>query len=500
MTHDSAVRIVVNLVPEIEKRGAAQVLTEHARTEDLPPAQLEKLAQVYNTLRTVSYIDNADQTARGATVDLLDVPELVMSYATGSGREKSAARPIAFATHDSRVVDLNRALKSELYPDVEKAASSATAPMLEVDAVMQERIGREDVANALLDLELDIQDEMSKLAGAIFAAAPWAVDDPLTRDISEFEEEALRRQSVGAVKAAGVYMEKFAAPHRTKIVRFSYDEPVVKYAYEMPHENGERMARLAQLVGTYEIIKNAAETDELADDLIRRAIEEGESPDAGASFSFEPPNFDPEDTDIPDTDELIDSRVRDGRTTGTEKIPWREEESDKKRQGNSPDGEKGKGGKKESPLISIAAAPFAAIGGTVAAAKQKADETLSSIVSKERENKAQRSADMSVEDIKRAMNVRRLVGTDPVLREADPKLVFEVYNSIVAKNPDIAGDTAALRLILREAVSYEGLTLDAQKMLTEIRRNSAQGQKESDEVERKRYAVGGAVIPTKLKA
>jgi hypothetical protein len=51
---------------------------------------------------------------------------------------------------------------------------------------------------------------------------------------------------------------------------------------------------------------------------------------------------------------------------------------------------------------------------------------------------------------------------------------------------------AALRLILREAVSYEGLTLDSQKLLSEIRRNSEQADELSDINEKSRYTVGGA--------
>ena len=88
MTHDAAVRAVVNLVPDIEKRGADVVLRDYAVAEDLPPAQLEKLAHVFNTLRTVDHIAQASD--RGSSVDLVDVPSLVIGYATGLDREKKA--------------------------------------------------------------------------------------------------------------------------------------------------------------------------------------------------------------------------------------------------------------------------------------------------------------------------------------------------------------------------------------------------------------------------
>lgn len=493
MTHDSAVRTVVKLVPEIEKRGAAAVLTEHAAKEDLPPAQLEKLAQVFNTLTTVSHIDNAEEADRGATVPLVDVPKLVMDYATGAGRVKAAAAPLSFSSHDPCLVDLNKALKFELRPELQKAAGDATGPREAAEEVYQRQITRDEAEAARLSVELDLQDEMSKLAGEIFSAAPLADDSYFVRDVSEFEEEALRRQPAGIVKAAGDYLEKFAAPHRTKLIRFDYSQPLVKYAYEIPHALGEKFAELASTLATFEIVK-AASDDDFAS--IRAALQ---SPDANLDMSIAPGAADPDALpggEAEDTAALLEQIQQDPTlTAGTEQK--RTPSKDSSGSGGGGGDKKGGGdhSKKDgvgSKAIGLIAAPLSAVGGAVTGAAAKADEMLHQIVSKERDNKPQRAADMSVEDIRRAMNVRRLIGTDPVLKEADPKLVLEVYNSLAARNPDLAGDMTALRLILREAVSYEGPTLDSQKMLTEIRRNSTQGQKESDELDKKRYAVGGA--------
>jgi hypothetical protein len=499
MTHDSAVRIVVKLVPEIEKRGAAEVLAEHAYNEDLPPAQLEKLAQVYNTLRTVSHIDNAEEGARGDTVTLVDVPELVMRYATGSDRTKAAAGPLSFSTHDPRVVDLNRALKMELKPELQKAAGSVTAPMAEVNKEYVNYVSRELASAALLDLEIDLQTEMSKLAGELFAAAPRDRDNHFVRDISEFEGEATRYHSAASVKAAAAYLEKFAAPHRTKLIRFDYDRPLVKYAYEIRNILAEKLGELGRAVTTYEFIKQAST---LSDEDMAKLLElSGQSPDADLAGTYIPgqpaPGVDAAGEE--DTQAELDRAAQAGLTSGTQQKRRERDEDDKgDKGGKGGSGDDSKGGKGHAGDIAaaVAASPFRVVGGAVNDAALKADAALNALVSKVRDNSAQRGADMSVEEIRRAMNVRRLIGTDSVLKEADPKAVLEIYNAIAARNPEIAGDMAAVRLILREAVSYEGLTLDSQKLLTEIRRNSLQGQKESDELDRQRYAVGGAVLPS----
>ena len=549
MTHDSAVRTVLNLVPEIEKRGASQVLTDYATKEDLPVAQLEKLAQVYNTLRTVSHIDHADESERGATVSLLDVPNLVVGYATGIGQEKAAHGPHSFSSHDISRVDLNRSLRREL-GGVEKAASQASGAPSEVNANYKLAVDREQTSNALLLIEVDIEDEMAKLAGEIFAMSPLVGDSLFDRDISDAEEEALYHQPESAVKAAGDYMERFAAPHRSKLTRFTYDRPLAKRAYALEHALGEKFALLAKSAATLEVITKMATTIKEQQEIAGKSPDEddptlvltqnpsGEVVETEISPAMQqwmlgggpPPKVDkgktdPERDGADEDDEAggegeepplsADDRLRaaEGLSASTDAPPAEggagpeQQEKGKSQSGKGSGGGTGDGAKTNakpgvtgSDLLSAVAAPFAAAGSAVRGAATKADDMLSKVVSKERQNKAQLASDMSVEDIRRAMNVRRLIGTDPVLREADPKEVLEVYNSVAARNPEIAGDMAAMRLILREAVSYEGLTLDSQKLLTEIRRNAEQADEAADSNERRRYAVGGASPIQILKA
>ena len=500
MTHDSALRTVVGLVPEIEKSGAAKVFADYAAKNDLPPTQLEKLAQVYNTLATVSHIDNADEAARGDSVALLDVPQLVMDYVSRPEHVKAAAPRIAMASHDIRIVDLNRAVKFELRPRIEKAASEVTAPPEDAQAAFARRVTRDDIKASLLELEVDLEDEMSKLASAIFTAAAPIQDARgrvSARDIAEFEEEALRYQPEFAVKAAGAFMEKFAAPHRAQIARFDYSRMPAATAYDIPHEMGEKFAELAKTAMTYDLIKRASDDDEEALAVLRAALPQ--SPDEAFLPNYNAGNKDPRAPELQegegDPAELLNRMQEEGLLGKTEQTPAGPR-ADTSSENRKPSGESDKGKDSKhgagSLALDLAAAPFAAVGNAVTGAAKKTDEWLSNVVSKERSNRAQKATDMSVEDIKRAMNVRRLIGTDPVLKDADPRAVLEIYNTIAARNPDIAGDMASLRLVLREAVSYEGLTLDSQKLLTEIRRNSEQGAKESDENSRRRYAVGGA--------
>lgn len=520
MTHDSASQTVVSLVPEIEKRGAAEVLTEFARREDLPPSQLEKLGQVYNTLRTISHIDNAKDD-RGSSVPLLDVPIMVAGYATGADREKVATGPLSISSHDLNTVDLNRALNLELRqlsspPSMAKAASTevTTTPEKAAESVLS-FAGTQEFEAALLDVEIDLENEMAKLAGEIIGAAPLTGDSTFRRDVSFFEVEALRRQPEEAVKQAGDYLERYAEPLHITLDRFGYDREIEKYAYEIPHAMGEKFAALAEAATSYDVIvKLAAET-------IPKSPDEGTKDKIGY-FGAAPPTDPPAFDDIPDTKKETDTgggetaeeaaakANQHGVTPVTGKPSKDDQDKDKDKTkakdkdngggggGRNRDGDK-KSEPKEKSLDPVGAAtdllarPLNAVSSGVQGAAAKADDILTKITTKERQNKAQKDLDIDIEDIKRTMNVSRMIANDPVLREVEPKEVMEVYNSIAARNPDIAGDMAALRLVLREAVSYEGLTLDAQKMLSDIRKNEAQGSQVAQDNDRKRYSVGGAM-------
>jgi hypothetical protein len=522
MTHDSAVRTVVSLVPEIEKRGAEAVLTEYANREDLPPAQLEKLAQVYNTLRQVSHIDNADADARGATVPMVDVPTLVVGYATGIGQEKVAAGPHSFSTHDLRTVDLNRAMRFEL-GTLSKAAAEVTGQPAQVGGMFDRAEMVEKVAGALIELEVDLEDEMSKLASEIFAAAPRVDDSHFCRDISEFEEEALQYQPALAVKAAGDFMEKFAAPHRTKLSRFAFDRQVPQRAYDIGHALGQKFAELAKAAGTLDvIIKLAAhatippgaglppDNEQVVDQMLSGLFStptfnrDAEDPNISAVTQAAKAKAEADaaaggqPADVSSALSAAEAVSTEGRPAAGGGGPPRRDDRPPK-EGGPGSTEKTKDGTKHS-LIEMLSIPIKATTSAIQSTNEKAQTLIRDITTKPRKNTAQRDTDLSVDDIRRAMAIRRLIGTDPVLKDADPKAVLEVYNSVVARNPQLAGDMAALRLILREAVSYEGLTLDSQKLLSEIRRNSEQAEEAATTNENARYAVGGSILPTVSKS
>jgi hypothetical protein len=400
---------------------------------------------------------------------------------------------------------------------VEKAAAAKVVYEADVNEVL----------DTLLDLELEYRMDMSKHAGVIFAAAPHT--DIWERDISDFEKEALYLQPAHLVKKAGDFLESFAEPYHVKLVRHNHDEGLAKRAFDVTSALGEHFAALAKAVGAREVIvkmaqgKVSQEEYEAAggamDDVRTRmptftgggadpeAPTDLETPPDGATDALNeeagartgapapggPPAGGSSTTDLAALRELLLQQRGGSGSGGGGKTP-----PDKKSEKGSGKGTAGGG---MGQIAAVLGAPIKATSSVITGAASKADETLTRITSKERDNKAQRRSDLDVADVRRAINLRRMIGTDPVLREADPRDVLEIYNSITELNPELAGNMPALRLILREAVSYEGLTLDSQKLLADIGKNRAQGEQAMAENDKRRYASGGAnpinLLPSK---
>jgi hypothetical protein len=61
----------------------------------------------------------------------------------------------------------------------------------------------------------------------------------------------------------------------------------------------------------------------------------------------------------------------------------------------------------------------------------------------------------------RAMaTVQRLMAQDEILSTKDPEKVFEAFNTIRSASPEVAGDMSLLRIMLRNALDYQGVDID----------------------------------------
>jgi hypothetical protein len=507
MTHDSAVRTVASLLPEIEKKGAEKVLLDYAIREDLPAAQLEKLAQVFNTMRTVAHIEKAAD--RGSSVDLVDVPILVTDYAVNDHSPVKAAAPrIHVPSHDSSKVDLMSALRREMAePRLAKAAS-------ETEAAKPTSFSREEVLNSSLELQADARLEMSKLAAEILSIAPRDGEGRI--DLSGAVTDARHTRDHGWVKSAAEWLKSAT---RSEVLLGNVSAPLVKRAFHVGTKSADLMERFVDEFVTYTALsKMAGSLNTVLPEEEEGVDTSGLSPedlaDVTQQFAQQAQTDAPAAPATKEEEDPTKTRPEDKSSINPVTPPAKPKSENEKTKSEESEegGSKGKGGgskgSKDQDELSVrdilngvggaVAAPFSAVGGALTGAAGRANDLLTSITSKERTNRDQQRADVSVEDIRRAINVRRMIGTDPVLRESDPRDVLEIYNAIARQNPEIAQNMTAVKLLLREAVSYEGLTLDAQKQLADIRKSTGESEAKESENTKRRYAVGGSVLPAAL--
>lgn len=467
MTHDSAVRTIVSLVPEIEKKGAEAVLLDYAEGDNMPPAQLEKLAQVFNTLRTLDHIDKQASADRGKAVKLVDVPQLVMDYISRTKQEKSAT-PIAarVSSHNPATIDLMSAVRFDA-PQV-KAASALKAPV-------KRRFTKKEIEALAIEMEIDAREAMEKIATELLTKLPKMSDGSL--DISSALADARPHCNDEVLnKAVGWLKSASTAP----LIGANMDAPLAKRAFAMTGECGKLLVDFNYEFASRELMKKLATQ---VDDARQAQTENSEELESEVENLLREMNIDPGDDEPAKRPSFVTDSGTDAGGEQGKAESFSRTSPPTSANGNS----------NVSKVLKAIGAPIRATGDIISQTENVAKNQIDRVTGKERFNNDQLRSDIDVEDIRRAIGIRRMIGTDPVLRESDPREVLEIYNAIARTNPEIVTNMPALRLLLREAVSYEGLTLDSQKQLTDIRQNSTKAEAQEAENLRRRYTIGSGV-------
>lgn len=534
MTHDSAVRTIKDLAPAIERDGAESVLLKYASEKDLPVAQLEKLAQVYNTARTLMHLQASDSPA--SSVALVDVPSLALNYAGGLEQACAPAKvKSAAATHTSDV-DLLAAVRREVFGAPEPKLTKAAAVRV-VEDCSSVTVSPDQLMEHLHDLAAEARVELSKCATTLLRH----FSDRHNVNLGDIESDLLTFHDRNRVKSAldwfsgyfpksahiNRYPEDAAAPQRkmaflTEAGELASDL-VSAYAASSEYKKLSQMSatEIASVIGlkrastdTEEGIVVEPETDQdKAKPDPRKALEErmkrkgvpAEQADSGEE-GIVTPN---EQGEAPKNRKQKSTRDESSEVSDTER--GQREKAGPKGSGESmsmsptdravdlPPSQTlpGRGLKFVADSLASGAR---SVGDAATGLASATDRVLARITDRERSNAPQRRADESVADLRRRMELARHFAKDPVLREADPRLIESVYNSIARVNPELAYNIPAVSLILREGTNYDGITLDAQKQLVDIRKGIADAESKENDNSRRRYSIGGSELPAVLRA
>lgn len=505
MQHYEAVEALHEILPLIKSEGSAEkALLKYANEHRLATTQLTKLAHVFNTARTHAFLDrNPDN--RGGSFPIVDTEKLSADY---EAMPESSDGEVSFKIAARKTA-----------PDFFKMASTeATVKSAEekkdvpVDPAYAEADAREKarIAKAKKEGEVIESDEAFQIVSDEKNEAKKAfdtlVDGLKSADFKDFEEDVMMHGYTSAkdktvldelAQACGGY---FGCE---KIARCSAISPARKLAYDRTN-----------LLPTFEKIMTHLQNAEDAENYakaVKRASTSGKDIDE---------DLHTEETAV-ETALKETARRAAAENNQVDKMPGQDEGAARHSGGGTPPqtphgtqpGGGGGGSTHSNPPNLAAKADYTNLlkqtldhsqsgdksdnGGVKGtdhldnAAKQiseilktiptggemrghlfgKPDESkgsLASLLSSQAPNHRQRHVDNKVMDTRGMANLQKLIMTDPILREADPDHVVDMYNDLRNAKPDLAHSPQQMAFALREALQYGGVPASTAKTLVDI--------------------------------
>lgn len=492
---------ISGLLPRIKAAGNAEaILLDYARTENLAPAQLLKLAQTMNTARQLTWMDQNPE-ARGATIPLIDGANLCAKYAAFAGPQvavKRASHAVVIAD-EARVPDFFK-LASAGGTFVKQAEAVVTAPPMSAHEAKLLAMDKRSCAERDIEtIEVLREDYLEKYAHA---------REQLSRAlITSGDNLATIEEDVRVLGAPGDYEAltaavKYAAKFRPPIATLFADLAATKRATK-------RML-LVDRCGILPLVKAATAQRALilACDAVKKSYFDTEIPvvnlPADAGGQAPQPQRNNERRGSQRNNERRGSRGSDpsyNSSQGTGEAASRDfiDDALAPRRGASPAAAgKSKGGetdfiKEVADAITEMRPKPGASGRVMESLMGKGNSETGIIPAALRGMKhapgiRQKGIDEAIRDVSTAATLQKLLMTDEVISEADPAQVADLYNDLRQADPSISHNPNRLRFALREALQYGGITQQSFKTLAETDRNMMQAAKDRMGIQQQLYA------------
>ena len=492
MNHHRVIQVLNQLLPTIKEAGSPKpVMLKYAQDNNLSPAQLEKMGQVFNTAKTLTFLDRSPD--RGASFDLLDVPELVSEYSQWEPQAKAASAPVP--EHNPLRFPGMKPMTRLLDEDLEKAASDKQIEelsqwekqarrkaldriQLELEdaeeewtqkqaqarkwARQQDALADIDPQDAALDLVFNLGERLGKTA----CRWVWDLDPDVTQEQANEKRawdtgvaqdrvrlEALDRaveliegaQRVAELRKSAMFLGRSPRPPQDEEVEaewvdnegLSADDFVNVDRGEWYTPKGERFRP------DYEASYTTSEKP--------KPGERGKELDAAADKARQIRLQDEQDRD---RETKRDRESFDRMTRGVDQVL--------------------------TPVDKL-------MTGVIDASGVK--DKYRALTAPPTQNRAQQSLDTERLDTERSLVLARLMQSDPIISEADPDTVQELYNSLQEVSPEYVRDPARLRMALREAVEYGAVPIHTLNELAQYRKTLAEARGREGDIEDREYRI-----------
>lgn len=452
-----------DVLPELKasKAKPEDVLLKYATTKNLSPALLEALGQIFNTAKTVSYLEKSAN--RGGTFPIVDVPKLVERYldTRTDGTKQAMTLGWELTNHDTGY-ELPECFDSVLgdHNTVPPVTEEVLDPRAQAKAAA---VAKEDV-QVLVGFAEQFLDECKDNARKIASTVERAIRSNSDLDFASVESDALFLHG-DAIKQAADNLASLLAANHIHVKRASG-----------PGKN--RLVRDATgLLGHIEAFHKCLEQIGHTHDLVKEAM--------SATSTEREHALDPAFEDVISRLNISNysKRTRDfstGQGAGMGPSPLLKKK---------PDVGKDKGtnyiDSLSTGLDGLAAEPLRYLGGK---AKQIFEDSS---------NPEQKQVDMGMDDVRQVAMLQNLLTTDDVLSESDPDKVIAAFNTIRNASPTMAKDVNIMRVALRSMVAHDGISPFDVKGLSD-----AELASQKVDINRKLMndaAYGGKPLPATLK-
>ena len=428
MQNDVAINTLDRLIPSIRETGDPEgVVLKFASSENLAAAQLDKLGQLFNISKTITYMSKAAN--RGGSFKLLDIQEMLSKYASftpvGSQQKTASVKPSEFLKSASVSEDHD----AFAFPSFYKAAKEGreefvdngnplepTAVEVQVkkayDATIQELSdagNRQKVEDFIFDQNMNIEECAAHLTKR--ARQGLSLED-LIRDAFALHPET---------KTACAFLQKYAS-EKLPVALVDLEAVPVRQLYR--DTTGE-LSTVVKMASAFELVSGAKTYIEKFATYTATEKETKTGNPGGVSVgrnSFGLP--------IPTTaTQRSDSGGRSQSGGGSS--------------GGFSGGSHGGGGSAGSALTA----------SQLLSIPLHAPDILrqDSLVY----NKRQDDIDTALDESVFMANLQSLIVSDPVISEASDKAIMNAANSIRTAAPDVTKHPAELRWLLREVLQYD---------------------------------------------
>jgi len=481
MNHPEMLRRFGQLLPQFEHANNPEgVLTKYARENNFAPAQLEKLGHIFNTAKTLHFLDKSAH--RADTFKIVDVPSLLEDY---KGFDPGEA------------------------PTKQASTAKVSNNPYAVPRIADEVWGRADSSKrAFVHTPTERSCDASSQVDEMFKAACAAIDDVRNADsarelLTEIKEEiftnvrklasfldrdglhvypAAKAQVLKAFPEKGAKVCQLLEGHMEGIRHLSLEKtaatiPEKAFAKD-PGGWFDVVAATEELMGYHKDAFNAAA-------FFKAATKTEEKP------KKKTPKTDKDDLAPKEKGKRRPKSESGGALITQETIdpfyskPKEEKEEDSKGESNGDGGKAflaalqgitdrvGAGSEKVTGQV-LSGAPVKSLANAVHGGRDKNRSSMDQALGEDRDT---------------AILLRLL--KDPIIRQADPKSVSDIYHVIRSANPQVAGDEQLAKLIVREAIQYGSVPSHVHKELVDTNKTQLQSEELAGNLDKQRYAIGG---------